>query len=524
MRLLPFGLLLLITQFAIGQKRVVDSLYSALEKNPTRDSLRVSTLLQLCWHESTSHPEKHKAMAEEVIEISREINYRKGEASGIRSVGVYYLYNGNYDEAIKYVYDALRLFEKIPDLKGMGSCYQTIGSIHRQRSDFEKSKEFYEKAITVFQNINNEKDLANTYNSLGVLHLSFSKFDEALTYIFKSLEIRKKTNDLFGLSQSYTNVAIIYTNQEKHKEAIEYFEKALPLVLEVNEKQQTAVLYDGLGHLYTLTGDYKKAEASLLKALELAKEIGFKRSIEVAYSKLTFLEETRGRYKEALEYSHAAYHYLDSAYTEESAAQVAEAETRYDTEKKKQTIALLERDNRIQNIKMTIAIASSLLLAISFVIYYFFQRYRQNKNLKILNLQIDYLTQQNNDLSNKTKVIVPLEDDKISDSYQQALLKKAIEVVESNISDPLFGIEKMAEEIGMSRSSLQRKIKTYTGFSPSELIRNIRLRKAATLLKSKSDSISQISFLVGFEDPSYFTKSFKKQFGVPPSEYMQNMN
>ena len=50
---------------------------------------------------------------------------------------------------------------------------------------------------------------------------------------------------------------------------------------------------------------------------------------------------------------------------------------------------------------------------------------------------------------------------------------------------------------------------------------NIRLRKAAVMLKNKSDTVSQISLRVGFDDPSYFAKNFKKQFGVPPSEYLQ---
>lgn len=522
MRHILFCFLLCVVQLAFGQKSAVDSLYARLEKNPEGDSLRVRILLQLCWHESTSYPEKHKALAEEAIEISRQINYPGGEAAGIRSIGIYYMNKGEYDKATERVYQALQLFEKVPDLKGVGNCYQTIGSIHRQRSDFEKSKEFYGKAIEVYQKINNEKDMASTLNSLGVLHISFSKFDEALGYINKSLEIRKKIKDRFGLSQCYTNLAIIYTNQKKYKEALECFENNLPLVEEMNEKQSIAVNLDGMGHLYTLTGDYEKAEASLLKALSLAKEIGFKRTIEVAYSKLALLEETRRRYKEALAYSNSAYYYLDSAYSEESASQIAEVETRYETEKKNQAIALLERDNRIQTITITVSIAAAILLAISFVLFYFFQRYRQTENLKILNLKIDYLTAQYNELSSNPKGILPIEDDNAVESYDQVLFKKAIAVVENNIGDPLFGIEKMAEEIGMSRSSLQRKIKMYTGFPPSELIRNIRLRKAALMLKNKSDSISQISFLVGFDDPSYFTKSFKKQFGVPPSEYMQS--
>jgi len=521
MRYFLVCLLLSVAQVAFGQKSVVDSLYTRLEKNPQQDSTRVRILLQLCWHESTSYPEKHKAMAEEAIQISKRINYQSGEAAGIRSIGIYHMNKGEYDKATHQVYQALQLFEKIPDLKGVGNCYQTLGSIHRQRADFEKSKEYYGKAIEVYQKINNEKDKAGSLNSLGVLHISFSKFDEALAYINQSLEIRKKINDRYGLSQSYTNMAIIYTNQNKYQEALDCFEKNLPLVEEMNEKQLIAVNLDGMGHLYTLTGDYEKAEASLLKALALAKEIGFKRTIEVAYSKLTQLEEARGRYKEAMVYSNLAYQYLDSAYSEESAAQIAEAETRYETEKKNQTIAVLERDNRIQRMWTTILITLCFLVTGISIAVYFFQRYRESNKRRILNLKIDNLIAQRNELSEKYKGALATGVDGNVESYDQILLKKSLDIIEANMSNPLFGVDQMADAMGMSRASLHRKLKAITGFPPSEFIRNIRLRKAAALLSSQADSVTQIGIAVGFEDQSYFSKSFKKQFGVPPSEYLQ---
>ncbi|MCU0369185.1 MAG: tetratricopeptide repeat protein [Cyclobacteriaceae bacterium] len=520
MRNLLLCLLLAAAQVTFGQKSVVDSLYARLENNPQEDSLRVRILLQLCWHESTSYPEKHKAMAEEAITIARKINYQSGEASGIRSIGIYYMNKGEYDKATELVYEALQLFEKIPDVKGVGNCYQTLGSIHRQRADFEKTKEFYGKAIEVYQKINNEKDMAGTLNSLGVLHISFSKFDEALAYINKSLEIRKKINDRFGLSQCYTNMAIIYTNQEKYKEALDCFEKNLPLVEEMNEKQLIAVNLDGMGHLYTLIGDYDKAEASLLKALALAKEIGFKRTIEVAYSKLTLLEETRGRYKEALAYSNMAYQYLDSAYSEESATQIAEAETRYETEKKNQAIQVLERDNRIQRLRTNLWVVAFMLVTGISLVVYFFQRYRERNKRRILNLKIDNLIAQHKELSEKYKGALATGVDGNVESYDQILLKKSLEIIESNMSNPLFGVDQMADAMGMSRASLHRKLKAITGFPPSEFIRNIRLRKAAALLTSQADSVTQIGIAVGFEDQSYFSKSFKKQYGVPPSEYL----
>ena len=87
------------------------------------------------------------------------------------------------------------------------------------------------------------------------------------------------------------------------------------------------------------------------------------------------------------------------------------------------------------------------------------------------------------------------------------------------LANPLFGVEKMAEEIGMSRASLHRKLKLISNISPSDFIRSVRLKRAATLLRKKADSITQVGFMVGFDDQSNFSKAFKKQFGVSPSEY-----
>jgi AraC-like DNA-binding protein len=92
-------------------------------------------------------------------------------------------------------------------------------------------------------------------------------------------------------------------------------------------------------------------------------------------------------------------------------------------------------------------------------------------------------------------------------------------VVETNISDPQFNVEKLAMDMNMSRTNLHRKIKSITGFPPSELIRSIRLRKAARLIVNKVDSVTQIALLVGFDDYSHFSKAFKKHFGVAPTGY-----
>jgi AraC-like DNA-binding protein len=74
----------------------------------------------------------------------------------------------------------------------------------------------------------------------------------------------------------------------------------------------------------------------------------------------------------------------------------------------------------------------------------------------------------------------------------------------------------------MSRTNLHRKLKAITGFPPIELIRSIRLKKAARMILNQADTVTQISLLVGFDDYSHFSKSFKKYYGVAPTLYAEH--
>ena len=111
-----------------------------------------------------------------------------------------------------------------------------------------------------------------------------------------------------------------------------------------------------------------------------------------------------------------------------------------------------------------------------------------------------------------------VEANSISASDEQ-LIKKALDMVEKNLSNPEYSIEDLSRDMCMSRATLYRKITSITGSSPSDFVKNVRLRKAAELLKEGGLTIAEIADQVGFNTPSYFTKSFKKLFGVLPTQY-----
>jgi TolB-like protein/AraC-like DNA-binding protein len=99
-----------------------------------------------------------------------------------------------------------------------------------------------------------------------------------------------------------------------------------------------------------------------------------------------------------------------------------------------------------------------------------------------------------------------------------SFLSEAKSAVLDNISSEQFGVSELADVMNMSRSSLLRKIKKQTSLSASQFIREIRLQKAAELLLNTELTASEISFEVGFSNPSYFTKCYREYYGYPPGE------
>jgi ligand-binding sensor domain-containing protein/AraC-like DNA-binding protein len=105
-------------------------------------------------------------------------------------------------------------------------------------------------------------------------------------------------------------------------------------------------------------------------------------------------------------------------------------------------------------------------------------------------------------------------------SAEEVFLQKALKIVEENLSDPDFGVEELCYKICISRPQLYRKIQAVAGLSVTEFIKEVRLKRAAQLLKQKPENISEIAYSVGFNDPKYFSKCFKQKFGMSPARFI----
>lgn len=108
-------------------------------------------------------------------------------------------------------------------------------------------------------------------------------------------------------------------------------------------------------------------------------------------------------------------------------------------------------------------------------------------------------------------------------SMDEKFLKKAQSVVEANLSDPEFGVDRFASDMALSRVQLHRKLKALVDQPVTEFIRTIRLNYAVALLQKRTGNISEIAYDAGFNSPAYFTISFKKKYGISPSDYLKKL-
>ena len=142
---------------------------------------------------------------------------------------------------------------------------------------------------------------------------------------------------------------------------------------------------------------------------------------------------------------------------------------------------------------------------------------------KLIEVQISNIIENRKNLRKKFSKELVLQPSEIAITPIDAeFLQKAIGIVEAHMSDTDFSVDSFIKEIGMSRSRMHRKIKAITSQSTTEFIRTIRLKRALSLLEQSQLSIEEISFAVGFSSTAYFTKCFRVQYGIPPSEYARS--
>lgn len=410
----------------------IDSLMNVL-KIAREDTNKARTMNALSYQLSQEGEyDKSKKYANDALQFSKKIHFKKGEGDAYNNLGIIYNYLGNYPEAMINYFSSLNIKEKTGDKIGMAKSCNNIGMIYYHQGNYPDAlKQFfaslkiaeemgnklviatlrnnignvylfqnnyadalknYSDALKIREEIGDKKGAAGSYNGIGNVNNMQKNYPDALKNYFTALKIWKEIGDKEGVSSSYSNIGCVYVSQDNYADGLKIFLSALKIQVEIGDKLGIALSYTNIGPLYTTLKNFPKAKKYLDEGLALSKEIGAKAEIINSYLGLIELDSTVGNYKQALEHYKQYIVYKDSLLNETNNKQTAQMKIQYETEKKEKEITVLTKNKQIQDaeIKKQTLLKKSLIggLALSFILFFFiYKNYRTRQKLKLENIR-----------------------------------------------------------------------------------------------------------------------------------------
>lgn len=326
------------------------------------------------------------------LSIAEKLKDQKGIANSYNNMGLAYTYQQKYSEGMKMHQAALKMYEKMNDSTGIMNSNNNLGIIYEEQGDYPEAIKSYLTALKMAEARGNKKATADAYFNIANIYYGQKSHTDAIKNYSPSLKLYREIEFKKGIALCYVNmghcyqmldsmelaldlskqgykifeamglksnaaqaknmIAHINTSLGNYSEALDDFSMSLKLCSEIGDTMNMASSYRGLGDVYFYTGHYDESLKNFNKGLELAKAKDIKTTVKDLHGSIAEAYSKKNDYKNAF-LNHQLYFMLnDSLFNETKTKQIAEMQTRYETEKKDNDIALLSKDKEIQDIEI----------------------------------------------------------------------------------------------------------------------------------------------------------------------------
>lgn len=208
----------------------------------------------------------------------------------------------SYDDAIIYIKKAMETAILLGDDNKKAQSLLNIGDCYRKKSEYKTANDYYKNALEIFENQNNQFQIGLTLNSIGLVLLDQQLIDKAIIYFEKALKIAQNQNDNVNVANRTNNVAIIYESKGKYDIAIEYYKKALAIDSLLDDKRMISKSYNNIGNVYISKGNYNIAQEYFDKSLAISESLNDKVGLSYTYSAIGHSLYAVDRTKESIQY------------------------------------------------------------------------------------------------------------------------------------------------------------------------------------------------------------------------------
>ncbi|MCD4796122.1 MAG: tetratricopeptide repeat protein [Candidatus Cloacimonetes bacterium] len=379
----------------------------------------------------------------QVLKIDLEMDNKPGLANTYNNIGLIYQMLCKYDKALSHFLLSLQIERELCNDNGIAKSLNNLGNFYYDMGNYNKALEYYHQSLDIKENIGNKKDIANVLNNIGVIQAERGNYNSSLEYYRKSLEIEKELGNINGIASSLNNIGLIHANLEDYKKALDYFQRSLNLTMETGDKCGIANTFINIGNLNLKQKKYDKAYANLNQGLQLAKEIKASGIILDGYLLLSEYYSNIKNYKKALTNYRLYIKEKDRIFNEDNNRQIVELQTKYDLSEREKEIALLQKNNEIyklgsekRNLFIILLIISTILTFALAAFIYYRLKLKANSNLILKREVLDRLTTEK-----KLKQMLKIEH--VISSISSRFIK--VEDIDLAINDSLCDIGKICE-------------------------------------------------------------------------------
>ena len=276
-------------------------------------------------------------------------------ANGLYQLGVIQSYLGNYEQGLSIYFRILNIYKFRNEPYGVATALQGIGNTYLYTDNYDKAIEYFKQSLKISDSLESGKPtqaIAVLYTNLGNIYLNLVKNDTARNYFLKALKISEELGNDWGVAAALENLGYISFRSKDYQQALSFHKRTLAIRERLAQKRELAISLSNVGATYIKVKDYAVANQYLLKSLALAKEIKHGFLVYDVYKDLSTLMAEEKDFKNAHRYHQLYAKAKDSVLNLQTTQQLRELQTKYETIEKDKKIALLAKEREIQGKEM----------------------------------------------------------------------------------------------------------------------------------------------------------------------------
>ncbi len=350
-KLILLCLLLTKAVEAPAQIQLPDSVRALLNGKP--DTAQINILNTYAFSVYLKEFDKARTIVDSVLPWAERVKYVKGEATALQIDGLILYYKGAYEKSTESFVKSIRLHEQIGDKSGEAKLCNDLANLLRKHDDVPGATNYLKRAMDIYLALGDKDGLANTWNNTGVVHEYVGQLDSAMACYQRALTLYSEINSLTGMGYSYDYIGLIHAYKEEFELSLAAMQKAFEIREKLGEKQAMGTSLVNMGEVNLAMGKYKEALALFNRSQAIGKEMGFPDLVSYNYKVMSEAYAGMGDYKSAFEQHKLFSTYSDSLFNLKRNEQVAEIQSKYETEKKEKENLQLQSKNAEQALMLS---------------------------------------------------------------------------------------------------------------------------------------------------------------------------